>query len=328
MIEHLTETEKLQFLRKAKLLEKKSMELVESEDNERAGLLFGWAGYAYVQLQAWEDAGYSYGQSGEAYKRAGNWSKAGFSYDLSGKVYEKAEKWLGAGLNYSQSGYAYEQSKEYEKAGESYRRAGESYRETGKWQEVALSYQQSGEACQTAKAWRSAGLSFAQSGDAYRKAEMWMESEENYCKAKMAYKEAGAYEDAGNMYYSEMLMKRMRMKKYSLRRLVAYMFDLVCGYGEKPRNIVICCFVLILAFSFVYMFPNGLIYKGELEISGSPWIRYFHSLYFSVITFATLGQNEFQPTGYMRPFIMAEALLGIFMIVLFVLVLGRKMIRH
>lgn len=329
MLEHLTETEKLQFFRKAKLLEKKAMELIESEeDYERAGLLFGWAGYAYVQMQAWEDAGYSYGQSGEAYKRVGNWSKAGFSYALSGNVYEKAERWLGAGLNYSQSGYAYEQSREYEKAGESYRLAGESYRETGKWQEVALSYQQSGEACKTAKSWRSAGLSFFQSGNAYKKALMWAEAEENFCKAKMAYTEAGAYEDSGNMYYSEMLMKRMRMKKYSLKRFISYMYDIICGYGEKPRNLVIGCFIIIFGFAFIYMFPDGLVYQGDSEISDALWAKFLYSLYFSAITFVTLGQREFEPTGYMRPFVMIEALLGIFLIIMLVLILGRKMVKH
>jgi len=328
MAEHLTDTDKLQFIRKAKLLENKARDLAETGDYERAGLLYGWTGYACIQLQAWEDAGYNYGQSGEVYKRIGNWSKAGFSYNLSGEAYEKAEKWLGAGLNYTQSGYAYEQSKEYEKAGESYRRAGESYRETGKWQEVAISYQQSGEACQTAKSWRSAGLSFTQSGDAYKKALMWMEAEENYCKAKMAYTEAGVYDDSGNMYYKEMLMKRMRMKKTSLKRFTSYMQDLICGYGEKPRNIIFSWIIVIVFFAIIYLFSNGLIYQGSSNVSDGFLLKAFYSLYFSVVTFATLGQKEFEPTGYVRLFVMLEALIGIVLITLFVLVLGRKMMKR
>jgi hypothetical protein len=111
MAEHLTDTDKLQFIRKAKLLENKARDLAEMGDYERAGLLYGWTGYACIQLQAWEDAGYNYGQSGEIYKRIGNWSKAGFSYNLSGEAYEKAEKWLGAGLNYIQSGYPMNKAK-------------------------------------------------------------------------------------------------------------------------------------------------------------------------------------------------------------------------
>ena len=327
IVDHLTDAERLQFFRKARLLENKAKELSEVEDYERAGLLYGWAGYAYMQLQAWEDAGYSYGQSGEAYKRIGKWSKAGFGYELSGEAYEKAERWLGAGFNYTQSGFAYEQSKEYEKAGESYRRAGECYRETGKWQEVAISYQQSGEACQTARSWRSAGLSFAQSGDAYKKAMMWMEAEENYCKGKIAYTEAGAYEDAGNMYYQEMLMKRMKMKKWSFKRLGSYMYDLVCGYGEKPRNIFITWILTIILFAAIYLFPSGIIYRADPESSNNLLTRLFYSLYLSAMTFATLGQSEFDIRGYIRPFIMLEALIGVSMITLFVLVLGRKMMR-
>jgi tetratricopeptide (TPR) repeat protein len=326
--EHLTDNDRLQLTRKAKLLEKKARELYEDGEYERAGLLYGWAGYAYTQLQTWEDAGYDYGQSGESYRRNGNWTKAGLSYSLSGEAYERAEKWLGAGLNYSQSGYAYEQNSEFGKAGESYRRAGEAYKETGKWREVALSYQHSGEACRTARTWRAAGLSYAQSGNAYKNASMWPGAEESYCNAKMAYAEAGAYEDSGNMYYQEMVMKRMRMKKPSLKRFIHYLYDLLCGYGEKPKNVVISWIFIIVFFALVYLFPSGLNYSGTSQVSDSFLANAFYSLYFSVITFATLGYSDFEPKGYMRPFVMVEALLGIFMIVLFVLVFGRKMMRR
>ena len=326
--EQLTEEDRLQLTKKAKLLGKNARELCEDGEYDRAGTLYGWAGYACAQLQIWEDAGYNYGQSGEAHRRDGGWSKAGLSYSLSGEAYERAEKWLGAGLNYSQSGHAYEQSGEFEKAGESYRRAGEAYKEAGKWREVALSYQHSGEACKTVRAWRSSGLSYAQSGNAYRNACLWQGAEESYCNAKMAYTEAGAYEDSGNMYYNEMVMKRMSIKKPSLKRLVYYLYDLLCGYGEKPKNIVISLTVMIIFFAFIYLFPSGLAYHGTLEISNSFFAKAFHALYFSTVTFATLGHSSFEPKVYMKPFVMVEALLGIFMIILFVLVFGRKMMRR
>jgi tetratricopeptide (TPR) repeat protein len=326
--EHLTDDDRLQLTRKAKLLEKKARELYEEAEYERAGLLYGWAGYAYGQTQMWENAGYDYGQAGEAYKRDGSWFKAGLSYNLSGEAYEKAEKWLGAGLNYNQSGEAYERIGEFEKAGESFRRAGEAYKETGKWREVGLSYQHSGEACRTARAWRAAGLSYAQSGDAFKNSRMWVEAEESYCNAKMVYGEAGAYEDSGKMYYDEMLMKRLRMRKWSVKWFMSYIYDLLCGYGEKPKNIVISSFVIIAIFSLIYLFPSGLKYSGTLDASDSFLVRAFNSLYFSTLIFATLGYNDFEPKGYMRPFIMIEAFLGIFMIVLFVLVFGRKMMRR
>lgn len=157
---------------------------------------------------------------------------------------------------------------------------------------------------------------------------MWLGAEESYCNAKMAYAEAGAYEDSGNMYYEEMVMKRMRMKKRSFKRMMSYLYDLMCGYGEKPKNIAISWIVIILFFALIYLFPSGLTYNGSLEISDTFLARAFYALYFSTITFATLGHSNFEPRGYMLPFVMVEALLGIFMIVLFVLVFGRKMIRR
>ncbi|MBD3183851.1 hypothetical protein GF312_16320 [Candidatus Poribacteria bacterium] len=326
--EQQSEEQKLQLTRKARLLEKKARELYEIGEYDRAGLLYGWAGYAHSQVQAWEDSGYDYGQAGECYRRNKDWSKAGLSYSLSGETYERAEKWLGAGLNYSQSGNAYEQNMEFEKAGESYRRAGEAYKETGKWREVAISYQYSGEACRTARAWRAAGLSYAQSGNAYKNAGMWTGAEESYCNAKTAYTEAGAYEDAGKMYYEEMVMKRMYMKKHSVKRFIYYLYDLICGYGEKPKNVIISCLVVIFLFAFIYFTSNGIVYKGVLNIHDGIMAKILYSIYYSVSVFATLGHAEFEPKVYMRPFIMIEALIGIFMIVLFVLVFGRKMMRR
>ena len=326
--EELTNDDKQQLARKSKLLERKARELYENGEYERAGLLYGWAGYAHEQLLEWAEAGYDYGQSGESYRRNGNWSKAGLGYSLSGEAFERAEKWLGAGLNYSQSGYAYEQNGEFEKAGESYRRAGQVYKETEKWREVALSYQHSGEACSTARAWRAAGLSYAQSGNAYRNSSLWQGAEESYRNAKMAYAQAGAYDDSGNMYYQEMVMKRMAMEKRSLKRFGYYIYDLICGYGEKPKNVIISWFIIIFFFALIYLIPNGLTYTGTQEISNSFLAKAFYSLYHSALIFATLGYSDFEPKYYMRPFVMIEALLGISMIVLFVMVFGRKMMRR
>ena len=324
----LTDDDKSRLTIKAEQLEGRARELHEERQYGRAGLLYGWAGNAHGQMDAWEDAAYDYGQSGESYKRDGDWSRAGLSYSVSGEAYERAGKWLGAGLNYSLSGYAYGQGGDSEKAAESYRRAGEAYEETGKWREVAVSYQHSGEACRNAHAWRAAGLSFAHSGSAFKKAGIWVSAEENFRNAKMAYVEAGAYDDSGRMYYEEMVMKRMRIEKRSFKRLSSYLHDLTCGYGEKPRNVLICWVVMILFFGLIYLLPGGLAYNGTLEASSGRLATAFNALYFSTVTFATLGHTGFEPHGFMRPVVMAEALLGISMIVLFVLVLGRKMMRR
>lgn len=137
-----------------------------------------------------------------------------------------------------------------------------------------------------------------------------------------------AYEDAGNMYYQEMLMKRMRMKRWSFKRFGSYVYDLICGYGEKPRNIFITWILTIVFFAAIYLFPSGFVYRADPESSSNLLTKSLHSLYLSAMTFATLGQSEFDIKGYVRPFIMLEALIGVSMITLFVLVLGRKMMRR
>ncbi|NJN82937.1 MAG: two pore domain potassium channel family protein [Caldilineaceae bacterium] len=70
------------------------------------------------------------------------------------------------------------------------------------------------------------------------------------------------------------------------------------------------------------------IHFFPLTDSGVP-IRgqFLPALYFSVVTFTTLGYGDIQPHGFARFLVSVEALLGIFLISLFVFVFCRKMIR-
>jgi hypothetical protein len=54
---------------------------------------------------------------------------------------------------------------------------------------------------------------------------------------------------------------------------------------------------------------------------------FWQALYFSVITFTSVGYGDIQPIGITRAFASIEALLGIFLISLFVFVFCQKMVR-
>lgn len=325
--DHPTEEEKLQFLDRARAVERKAREFYKEEQYEKAGLWYGWSGYAYEKAQKWELAGHNYGQSGEAYRRAEKWEKAGLSYVRSAEAYEKVEKWLVAGLNYNQAGLTYEKAGLFAKAGENYRRSGEAYKQAERWQEVGLSYEQSGEACKRAEAWRAAGLSFAQSGEAYKNAKDWSDAEDSFCKAKIAYNEGGMYEDSGAMYYKEMVMKRMQLKKRSWARFLSFMYDLACGYGEKPQNIITVGLGSICLFAVVTFIADGLS-PVNFTTPKTVWGKFFDAFYFSTLTFTSLGYGDIHPKEYIKPVVMLEALLGTFLITLFIMVSGRKMMRR
>jgi uncharacterized protein YjbI with pentapeptide repeats len=88
---------------------------------------------------------------------------------------------------------------------------------------------------------------------------------------------------------------------------------IVMGYGEKPLRVVANAFCVILAYSAAYYFHG--------QITGRSFVD---SLYFSIVTFTTLGYGDIAPHGYMRLVAASEALVGIFLSGLFIFCLGRR----
>ncbi len=136
---------------------------------------------------------------------------------------------------------------------------------------------------------------------------------------KEGYKNQGDHDASGLFYEREMDMKR-RTGKF-LERAWLTMLWALCGYGEKPMRSVAAFFVTIFGFAFGYYFcelrgPSGLIRYDYLK-----------SLYFSVVTFTSLGYGDVTPRGFARFLAGSEALLGVFLISLFVFVFCRRMVR-
>lgn len=319
-----TDESRALLLERAKLVERKARGFYKMGEYEKAGLWYGWSGYAYEGAEDWERAAFNYGQSGEGYKRIGKWRKAAISYIKSAESYEKLGKWMAAGLHYGQAAFAYESNQDLIIAGEYYRRSGEAYKQVQSWQEVGASYEQSGEACRRVQAWQAAGLSYSQSGTAYQHAGVWVSGEESYCKAKLVYKEGGMYDEASEMYYKEMLMKRMQLEPYTWKWLVTFAYELVCGYGERIRNVLVFCGATILLFALLYVLAGG----GHVSQAPNIGLRVLDSFYFSVATFATLGSTTvIGMAWHLKIFVILEAVLGMFAIPLFVVVLAKRMIR-
>ena len=85
------------------------------------------------------------------------------------------------------------------------------------------------------------------------------------------------------------------------------------GYGEKPLRVVANAICTILMYATLYYLRGGFTDKTFLG-----------SLYFSVVTFTTLGYGDLVPHGAMRLVAASEALLGILLSGLFIFCLARR----
>lgn len=162
--------------------------------------------------------------------------------------------------------------------------------------------------------------------------DLYEQAEEIYRDLRKHSEREGLFSLSGDLIQRELTVRRMRMPKFSFKRLGSKIVDIFCGYGEAPLRIVFISIVMIIICASIYTF-TGLNYQGDI-IAYSPdkpfWENvslFLSCLYYSVVTFTTLGYGDFTPVGYSRAIAAIEAFTGSFTIALFVVVFVKKMTR-
>lgn len=158
------------------------------------------------------------------------------------------------------------------------------------------------------------------------------QAEEIYRNLRKYADRQGLYGMAGMFSYKEQVMRRFLMPRWSARWMFSHIVDLMCGYGEKPENTVIFSLSLILICALGYFF-FGVNYHDQLlqfQVSAG-FIEnvktFFLAVYYSVVTFTTLGYGDITPVGITRFFAVIEAFMGSFTLALFVVVFVKRINR-
>ena len=162
--------------------------------------------------------------------------------------------------------------------------------------------------------------------------ELYQEAEETARNIRRHCENQGMMSVAGHFYYQERVFHRRQMPRFSSRRLLSWLVDITSGYGESPLRVVAFSLALILSCSVVYLFSGlssgGTVLKFDPNLSfATNWSYWLDCLYFSVVTFTTLGYGDLTPTGLSRIIAACEAFTGSFSLALFVVLFVRKMIR-
>ena len=92
---------------------------------------------------------------------------------------------------------------------------------------------------------------------------------------------------------------------------------------------------VILGCAFLYLFGGVNTPAGVLKIESVDELSQFpnvihdllNCIYFSVVSFTTLGYGDYHPVGWSRVVGASEGFIGAFFMAMFVLTVGRKMNR-
>ncbi len=164
--------------------------------------------------------------------------------------------------------------------------------------------------------------------------------------AKQSAQEAGYYQLAGQYFYNERCSRLWGKLRGTIpydslsiaRKMVRWVFGLrllpelifgrfLFGYGERPTRVLTASALIIVVCAFFYYSQPGLlIYRDQGPVADASFLQ---GLYFSMITFTTLGYGDLYPAPepLCRVVAMSEAVIGGFLMALFVVCLAKRFSR-
>jgi hypothetical protein len=128
------------------------------------------------------------------------------------------------------------------------------------------------------------------------------------------------------------LVSREKMKiKINWSKLLDGMAWISCGYGIRPRyTVFLSCFLIIL-FALFFWMGGGIVVEplnGEHpSIAHKEALNFLDNIYFSAMVFTAKTQVKWYPVGVFRYLATVESILGWLLLALFLVTLGRTMIR-
>ena len=176
---------------------------------------------------------------------------------------------------------------------------------------------------------------------------------EFYFALRDSYKAGNNLELKGiNNYLAKKYNTKYNLKN-PIKKIKGYVFEILLGYGEKPIRMLISCICLIIIFSFIYMFIGLRFteYSSESDTLSKiinydfnfPYYfrnilnpiyykyvfrDYISFLYFSIVTFTTVGYGDITPINWLSRLISGiEMISGVTFIGGWVAAMFNKLLR-
>jgi len=146
------------------------------------------------------------------------------------------------------------------------------------------------------------------------------------------YRRLGWNGDEDDCYYDYRRLDQAS-KGLSWSKAIDVLAWLSCGYGVRPGYAMAWAVLAILIFALIYWAGNGIRrsakpLQGLTEVDPVPErVTIKNALFFSTMIFLSRGPIDFLPVGRYRYYVILEGMLGWLLLALFLVTLGRIMIR-
>jgi hypothetical protein len=144
-----------------------------------------------------------------------------------------------------------------------------------------------------------------------------------YRRAVAAYEQCGLFHEARALAFRQMCLKLRRGNELNLsvmQRLELLLFWATAGFGYRPLRVIGTAMTAVLLYAVAYWWTDGVQRVG--------WqgpLQFWHAVYFSGVTFATVGYGDFIPAPHVRLLALTEGFVGAFLLGLFVAVLANRL---
>ncbi len=146
------------------------------------------------------------------------------------------------------------------------------------------------------------------------------------------YKGLGWHKDEDDCYFAYRRLEQSG-KGIGWSKALDVIAWLSCGYGVRPGNTVVWALSTIFIYALIFWRGDG-IRRSAKPLQGSPEIdavperaTFKNALFFSTMVFLSQGPIDFLPVGRNRYYVIMEGILGWLLLALFLVTLGRIMIR-
>jgi tetratricopeptide (TPR) repeat protein len=201
--------------------------------------------------------------------------------------------------------------------------------EAGEADRAVQEYLRAAKIAETAREWHVAAVALLRVGEFLENPRPPSDLERalrTYRRAVAAYQQCGLFDEARQLGYRLQCLKMRRARELGLPwrvRAELRAYWLAAGFGYRPLRVVACAAAAVVLFGVLYWWIGGVRQPGAEGEAVGVW----DAIYFSGVTFATVGYGDLVPAPHARPLALAEGALGAFSVGFFVVVLANRL-RH